>query len=45
MSKPINIKKNIENEYIFVNKPLNRSVINTLMDNSNEIINKIKKMI
>ena len=45
MTKPIDIKKNIENDYIFVNKPNNKSVLNTLMDNSNEIINKIKKMI
>ena len=45
MTEPINIKKNIENDYIFVNKPNNKSVLNTLMDNSNEIIKKIKKMI
>ena len=45
MTKPIDIKKNIENDYIFVNKPNNKSVLNTLMDNSNEIMKKIKKMI
>ena len=45
MTKPIDIKNNIENEYIFVNKPNNKSVLNTLMDNSNEIMQKIKKMI
>jgi serine/threonine-protein kinase ULK2 len=44
MSKPINIKKNVENDYIFVNKPA-KSVINTLMDNSNEIIQNLKKYI
>ena len=45
MTAPINIINNIENEYIFVNKPNNKSVLNTLMDNSNEIMKKIKKMI
>ena len=45
MTEPIDIKKNIENDYIFVNKPNNKSVLNTLMDNSNEIMKKIKKMI
>lgn len=45
MTKPIDIINNIENEYIFVNKPNNKSVLNTLMDNSNEIMQKIKKMI
>ena len=45
MTEPIDIKNNIENEYIFVNKPNNKSVLNTLMDNSNEIMQKIKKMI
>ena len=45
MSTPINIINNIENEYIFVNKPNNKSVLNKLMDNSNEIMKKIKKMI
>ena len=45
MTQPIDIKNNIENEYIFVNKPNNKSVLNTLMDNSNEIMQKIKKMI
>ena len=45
MTKPIDIKNNIENEYIFVNKPNNKSVLRTIMDNSNEIIKKIKKMI
>ena len=44
LTEPIDIKKNIENDYIFVNKP-EKSVINTLMDNSNEIIEKLKKMI
>ena len=45
MTAPIDIKKNIENDYIFVNKPNNKSVLNTLMDNLNEIMKKIKKMI
>ena len=45
ISKPINIKQNIVNDYIFVNKPVDKSVINTIMDNSNEIIKKIKKLI
>ena len=45
MTAPIDIKKNIENDYIFVNKPNNKSVLNTIMDNSNEIMKKIKKMI
>ena len=45
ISEPINIKPNIVNDYIFVNKPVDKSVINTIMDNSNEIIKKIKKLI
>ena len=45
MTTPINIINNIENEYIFVNKPNNKSILNTIMDNSNEIMKKIKKMI
>ena len=45
MSEPININKNVENDYIFVNKPSNKSVINTLMENSNEIIKNLKKYI
>ena len=40
---PINIKPNIVNEYIFVNKPDEKSVIHTIMDNSNEIIKKFMK--
>jgi serine/threonine protein kinase len=43
-------KKDIKNnnigyDYIFVNKPVNKTVFNTLLDNSNEIINRIKKYI
>lgn len=45
MSEPININKNVENDYIFVNKPSNKGVINTLMENSNEIIKNLKKYI
>tara|TARA_B100001564_G_scaffold341926_1_gene337114 strand:+ start:3770 stop:4906 length:1137 start_codon:yes stop_codon:yes gene_type:complete len=45
ISEPININKNVENDYIFVNKPSNKSVINTLMENSNEIIKNLKKYI
>lgn len=37
--------KNIGHDYIFVNKPVNKTVFNTILDNSNEIINKIKKYI
>ena len=41
-----NIKNNnIGHDYIFVNKPVNKTVFNTLLDNSNEIINRIKKFI
>ena len=45
ISTPINIKPNIVNEYIFVNKPDEKSVIHTIMDNSNEIIKKFKNLI
>ena len=37
--------KNIESEFVFVNKPVNKNVLDTFLDNSNEIINKIKKFI
>ena len=41
-----NVRENdIYNDYIFVNKPQNKTMFNTLLDNSNEIINKIKKYI
>ena len=36
---------NIGSDYVFVNKPVNKNVLDTLLDNSNEIINKIKKFI
>ena len=36
---------NIGYDYIFVNKPQNKTVYNTLLDSSTEIINKIKKYI
>ena len=40
-----NITNNVGYDYIFVNKPKNKTVFNTLLDNSNELINKIKKYI
>ena len=36
---------NVGSDYVFVNKPVNKNVLDTLLDNSNEIINKIKKFI
>ena len=36
---------NIAADYVFVNKPVNKNVLDTFLDNSNEIINKIKKYI
>jgi serine/threonine protein kinase len=37
--------KNVGHDYIFVNKPINKTMLNTLLDNSNELINKIKRFI
>jgi len=40
-----NKSTNYECDYIFVNKPVNKSLLNKIMDNSNEFLNKIKKFI
>ena len=36
---------NIYNEYVFINKPMDKNILDTFLDSSNEIIKKIKKFI